>query len=85
MAIKIVPTHQMTLLTSDEPITGSGLSVPSLDLTSLTPPVSFVLLFTEHDQATAASARLRLIDRYSHMRPIDHSFYVHHVPSEPDD
>jgi hypothetical protein len=85
VANNIVPTNQTTLLTSGEPLTGSGLSVPSLDLTSLAPPVSFVLLFTERDQETAASARLRLIDRYSHMRPINHSFYVHHVPSEPDD
>ena len=85
MVINIVPTHESTVLTSQEPLTRSRVSVPSPAVTSVAHPVPVVLSFTQHREQTAASARVQLINQYSHMRPINHASYVHHVPSEPND
>jgi len=85
MLINIVPTHETTVLTSQEPLTRPSVSVPSPAVTSVAYPVALALSFTEHREQTAASARLQLINQYSHMSPINHEAYVHHVPSEPND
>jgi hypothetical protein len=84
VVIDIFPTHEATILTSEQSSAASRLKF-SPPITSVPRQPDVHISFNQDREQTASCARAELIERYSHFTSIDDASLVHHVSSEPND